>query len=241
MTTVMGRVRATVRLKSDTAGPPRVLETSWAADRSFPRLAGVGVPFEVETSDGQIYRVDPFEALVALPVRARTSRDGGAREEAWIEAHDELKIEGELEPAGRARLPPALRARRIEQAGPPALHRLPPRALGRGESEPIASEPIAPEPPAPEPIAAEPIGAEPPAAAGATPVSVEPEASVAPPSDASVAAPPAEPPSEVAARSLEEAPPAATEAATPPEAATLAPRRPKKKRPDSSGTPTPIQ
>jgi hypothetical protein len=78
-TTVTGRVRATLRLKAGGAAGVQVVATSWASDRSFPRTTGAAVPFELETGDGTIYRVDPFEALVALPVRqTRESWSGPA-------------------------------------------------------------------------------------------------------------------------------------------------------------------
>ena len=37
LTTVTGRVRGTVRLKASEHAGPRVLQTSWASDRAFPR------------------------------------------------------------------------------------------------------------------------------------------------------------------------------------------------------------
>ncbi|HVR01483.1 MAG TPA: hypothetical protein VMT47_05095 [Polyangia bacterium] len=197
-TTVTGRVRATLRLKAGGADGAHVVATSWASDRSFPRTTGAAVPFELETGDGTIYRVDPFEALVALPVRQRNLRAGVRHEAAWIAVADEITVEGELERAGRARAP-ALRARRIaltNTEGAGALHRLPPRTLQRGDSEKIeAPAPLAPPPVAT--VAAAPVGGELPA-------------------------------------------PVADEASSSNDA-TDGPRRPKKKRPDSSGTPTPVQ
>ena len=106
LTTVTGRVRGTVRLKADGAGA-RVVTTSWASDRPFPRTSGVAVAFELEGGDGAVYRVDPFEALVALPVRERDVRAGVRHEAAWIVIEDEITVEGELDAGG------ALRARRI--------------------------------------------------------------------------------------------------------------------------------
>jgi hypothetical protein len=191
-TTVTGRVRGTVRLKTQAAGAAdadgaRVVATSWASDRSFPRTAGAAVAFELEAGDGAVYRVDPFEALVALPVRETAVRAGVRHEAAWIAVADEITVEGELERAGRGRAPPALRARRIAMAagdlGAP-LHRVPPRALQRAESERIEAAPA----PAVTTVVNVPVG--------------EPAQEAAP--------------------------------------ADQAPRRPKKKRPDSSGTPTPV-
>jgi hypothetical protein len=197
-TTVTGRVRATLRLKAGGADGAHVVATSWASDRSFPRTTGAAVPFELEAGDGTIYRVDPFEALVALPVRQTNLRAGVRHEAAWSAVADEITVEGELERAGRARAP-ALRARRIAvttNEGAGALHRLPPRALQRGESEKIE----APAPPlAPPPVAA------------------------------------------VATLAAADEPPAPGADETSSNDAPDAPRRPKKKRPDSSGTPTPIQ
>jgi hypothetical protein len=198
-TTVTGRVRATLRLKAGGADGAQVVATSWASDRSFPRTTGAAVPFELEAGDGTIYRVDPFEALVALPVRQRNLRAGVRYEAGWIAVADEITVEGELERAGRARAP-ALRARRIAATtneGAGALHRLPPRTLERGESEKIE----APAPPlAPPPVAT--VTTAP--ASGELPAPVADETSSS--NDASDG-----------------------------------PRRPKKKRPDSSGTPTPVQ
>jgi hypothetical protein len=197
-TTVTGRVRATLRLKAGGADGVQVVATSWASDRSFPRTTGAAVPFELETGDGTIYRVDPFEALVALPVRQTSLRAGVRHEVAWIAVSDEITVEGELERAGRARAP-ALRARRISvtaNEGAGALHRLPPRTLQRGESEKIDA-------PAP-PLAAPPV---------ATVATVP-----------AVGELPAPDPDETSSNG-------ATDGA----------RRPKKKRPDSSGTPTPVQ
>jgi hypothetical protein len=182
LTTVTGRVRGTVRLKeSEHAGPgARVVATSWASDRVFPRTLGAAVAFELEAGDGAVYRVDPFEALVALPVRETAVRAGVRHEAAWISVSDEITVEGELA-AARGRTPAALRARRIAMAGAAtngaSLHRVPPRGLHRAESEPIE---------------------------------------VARAATTDVSDPQAEPASEAAAR------------------------KPKKKRPDSSGTPSPI-
>jgi hypothetical protein len=166
-TLVTGRVRATVRLKSSGDGPARVVMSSWSSDRPFPRTVGVGVPFEIETADGAIYRVDPFEALVSLPVRHTAEHAEARHEEAWIAAADEIAVEGELERAGRTRLPPTLHARRIASIaskGAAALHRLPPRTLQRGESEKLeAPPPLAAA--TPPPVAA----ATPPPVAAATP------------------------------------------------------------------------
>jgi hypothetical protein len=136
LTTITGRVRGTVRLKAD--GAARVVATSWASDRAFPRTAGAAVAFELEAGDGAVYRVDPFEALVALPVRETAVHAGVRHEAAWIAVADEITVEGELERGGR-RTPPALRARRIAMAGDGGapLHRVPPRALQRAESERI--------------------------------------------------------------------------------------------------------
>src|SRR5450432_1929414 len=136
-TTVTGRVRGTLRLKGGAGA--HVVATSWASDRAFPRTTGEAVPFELEAGDGAVYRVDPFEAVVALPIRRTEVRDGVRHEEAWIAVADEVTVEGELERGARGRLPPALRARRIATAanGVVAMHRLPPRALVRGESEKI--------------------------------------------------------------------------------------------------------
>jgi len=208
MTTVMGRVRATVRLKSDGGEAPRVLETSWATDRPFPRTSGVAVAFELEASDGQIYRVEPFEALVALPVRATQAHDGVRREQAWIAAHDEITVDGEVEHAVRASLP-VLRARRIVMAGTTTPHLLPPRTLQRGESEKVD-----------EVAAAAPVFEG--ASAAATDVA---------PDVATEAAKTA------AAGEGVTGPAVGPDSGAPP----LPPRRPKKKRPDSSGTPPPVQ
>jgi hypothetical protein len=128
-------VRPTVRLKAE-GDATRVVASTWASDRAFPRTEGSGVVFELETGDGAVYRVEPFDALVTLPVRATVVEGGVRREEAWIAADDEITVEGELERGGRAR-PPALRARRIVMNGAAAAHRLPPRTLRRGEQEKI--------------------------------------------------------------------------------------------------------
>ncbi|HTA17815.1 MAG TPA: hypothetical protein VK989_00900 [Polyangia bacterium] len=193
-TTVTGRVRATVRLKNGDGGDAQVVAVSWASDRMFPRTRGVGVAFELETSDGVVLRVEPFEALVTLPVRQSVVRDGVRREDAWIASEDELTIEGELDAAGAA---PTIDARRISLDGRDAMARmrLPPGALARGEAEEIARDtpPIDPAPSAALEPSAAPAGVE----AAAEPAGDAPAPAVA--------------------------------------------RRPKKKRPDSSGTPTPIQ
>jgi hypothetical protein len=177
LTTVTGRVRGTVRLKAEAAGAAdgdgaRVVATSWASDRSFPRTAGAAVAFELEAGDGAVYRVDPFEALVALPVRETAVRAGVRHEAAWIAVADEITVEGELERAGRGRAPPALRARRIAMAagdGRAPLHRLPPRALQRAESERIETA-VAPTPaPAVTTVVNVPVGEPAPEAAQAEP------------------------------------------------------------------------
>ena len=115
LTTVTGRVRGTVRLKaSEDAGraraPDLVGERSRlpAHDRRRGRLRAGG-------GDGAVYRVDPFEALVALPVREIAVRAGVRHEAAWIAVADEITVEGELA-AARGRTPAALRARRIGMA-----------------------------------------------------------------------------------------------------------------------------
>ena len=217
-TTVTGRVRGTVRLKSADAAADaavsgaRVVATSWASDRTFPRTTGAAVAFELEAGDGAVYRVDPFEALVALPVRETAVRAGVRHEAAWIAVEDEITVEGELERAGRGRAPAALRARRIamSSSATPAgtgLHRVPPRALQRAESERIdaAATPA----PAVSTVVNVLAGNPPASEAGAT------EATTA---EATAGAP------------------------RQPEGASEAPaRRPKKKRPDSSGTPTPVE
>jgi hypothetical protein len=145
LTTVTGRVRATVRLP--TAGGPRVVEGSWASDRAFPRTRGAAVPFELETGDGAVYRVEPFAALVVLPVRGVDARDGVRREDSWIAAGDEITIEGEVERGGRGRGVPLLRARRIAAASPSAsgaVHRMPPGAVqaAQGERIEVAPPPV---------------------------------------------------------------------------------------------------
>jgi hypothetical protein len=215
-TTVTGRVRATVRLKDGGAGIACVIASSWASDRAFPRTHGTAVAFELQTGDGEVFRVDPFEALVTLPVRSRALREGVRHEEGWIANEDEITVEGELERAGRARQAPALRARRIAVGGTTTQHRLPPRSLRRGEYEklevvvaPVTILAVIPVPAeAPAPGAETPApGAESPALGADTPV------------------PGAVAPSDAAEASAEPA----------------AARRPKKKRPDSSGTPTPVQ
>jgi hypothetical protein len=144
LTTVTGRVRATSRLKTEGDGGARVVVTSWSSARAFPRTLGLAVPFDLEAADGTLTRVDPFEAVVVLPVRAQAVREGVRHEEAWIAAEDEITVEGELERAGRARQPPTLRARRIVGAGGARVHRLPPRTLQRGESEKLEAAPVTP-------------------------------------------------------------------------------------------------
>jgi hypothetical protein len=196
--TVTGRVRATVRLKDgDVGGGARVVTLSWASDRTFPRTQGAGVAFELETGDGAVLRVEPFDALVTLPVRQSARRDDVRREAAWIAIEDEITVEGELAAATAA---PTIYARRIVLAGRPQLW-LPPRALARGEAEEIAR------------------------AAPANDL----ETSLETPQETSLETS-ADPASEPAPE------PAGADAAPEPAVA----RRPKKKRPDSSGTPTPI-
>jgi hypothetical protein len=186
MITVNGRVRATVRLTANAVDGACVVASSWSSARVFPRTVACGVAFEVETAEGDLYAVDPFEALIVVPVRRRVVREDTRTEDAWIADGDELQVEGELQPArGRAR--PVLRARRLSTPASGATHLIPPRSLTRGESERLVAPPVADDGPSPPPEA------------------------------------------------LAEAP---AEAASEPE---QAPRRPKKKRPDSSGTPTPIQ
>src|SRR5450432_2349589 len=141
LTTVTGRVRATSRLKTEGDGGARVVVTSLSSARAFPRTSGLAVPFDLEAADGTLTRIDPFEAVVVLPVREQTVREGVRHEAAWIAAEDEITVEGELERAGRARQPPTLRARRIVGAGGASVHRLPPRTLQRGESEKIEAPP----------------------------------------------------------------------------------------------------
>jgi hypothetical protein len=148
MVTIHGRVRATVRLRDGQpgvgggGGAPCVLATSWASDRSFPRTVGVGVPFEIETAAGEVFRVDPFQAMVALPVRRR-ERDGGiSREYGWLAPADEITVDGELDPEDPASPPPALHARRIALPAPAVadVHRVPPRALRSGEADEVRGE-----------------------------------------------------------------------------------------------------
>jgi hypothetical protein len=190
LTTVTGRVGGALRLKAGGDAPARVVASSWASDRPFPRTRGAAVSFELEAGDGAVYRVDPFEALVALPVRATAVRDGVRREEAWIALADEIVVEGELERAGRA---PALRARRITvpRQGA-AVHRLPPRALERAEAERIPAAPAAPEPaagaPAGERAASEP--SEPAPAAPRRPKKRRPDPNGTPPPAAPNGTPP---------------------------------------------------
>ena len=152
MSIVSGRVRPTVRLRQDQVDAVCVLATSWSSERTFPRTVGVGVPFEIETAGGEILRVDPFDAVVALPVRRYERSDGVSREYAWIGPDDEVTVEGDLDAAGEAsaaRLPPALHATRIAAALTGcARHHIPPRALRAGEIETHAagstSQPAAP-------------------------------------------------------------------------------------------------
>ncbi|HVZ72085.1 MAG TPA: hypothetical protein VHJ20_06890 [Polyangia bacterium] len=137
MITVNGRVRATVRLKHDDLegiDVPCVVESSWSSARAFPRTTGSGVPFEIETSDGDVYVVDPFEALLVLGVRWRDARDGARTEAAWISPGDSVEIEGDVQ---RGRTHPTLRARRISTGGAAQTHRVPPRSLARGLAEKV--------------------------------------------------------------------------------------------------------
>jgi hypothetical protein len=146
LTTVTGRVRGTVRLKEGAPGTAGacVVATSWASDRAFPRTLGAAVAFELEAGDGAVYRVDPFEAFVALPVRETAVRAGVRHEAGWISVADEITVEGEVA-AARGRAPAALRARRIAMASTEtngaSLHRVPPRALQRAEGERIEAAP----------------------------------------------------------------------------------------------------
>jgi hypothetical protein len=121
--TITGRVRGTVRLKESDGASARVVATSWASDRAFPRTSGAAVAFELEAGDGAVYRVDPFEALVALPVRETAVREGVRHEAAWIAVADEITVEGELDRTGRGRGPAARPAHRPggrdgERSGP---------------------------------------------------------------------------------------------------------------------------
>jgi hypothetical protein len=155
MTTVIGRVRATVRLAPDGVatgdGAACVVRSAWSPVGAFPRTAGTGVAFELETADGQLVRVEPFEALVAVPVRARRDEGGAPRELGWIAVGDEVTVEGVVE--GGA--PTRLRATRIAlvDAGARTLHRLPPRALVPGEADARGARGAGapPTPPAPAP------------------------------------------------------------------------------------------
>jgi hypothetical protein len=156
MTTVTGRVRPTVRLRQTDVDAACVLATSWSSDRPFPRTAGVGLPFEIETATGEVFRVDPFNALVALPVRRRERAGGVRREYSWVAPADEVVVEGEIDRDGPSRLPPALHACRIDLRAPDgaAHHRVPPRALVPGEADDgsvSAAPPPNGEPPHPPP------------------------------------------------------------------------------------------
>lgn len=140
MTTVSGRVRPTVRLRQDDVDAACVLATSWASDRPFPRTVGVGVAFEIETASGEIFRIDPRAAVIALPVRRRERKNGVSREYAWVALDDEITVEGELDHGGRSRRPPALHATRIALAAPgvdvqSGRHHIPPRALIQGQAD----------------------------------------------------------------------------------------------------------
>jgi len=144
MAVVTGRVRPTVRLRQDEVAAACVLATSWSSERSFPRTVGFGVAFEIETAAGQVLRIDPFDAVVALPVRHYERKDGVSREYAWIGPDDEVTVEGDLEVGhrGRARQPPGLRATRIAIAlAGCARHHVPPRALRPGQTEKVAAAP----------------------------------------------------------------------------------------------------
>ncbi len=198
MITVHGRVRATVRLTANGVDGACVVASSWSSARVFPRTLAAGVTFELETAEGELYTIDPFEAVVVLPVRRRVVVEDTRTEDAWIADGDEVEIEGELQPArGPAR--PVLLARRLSTPAGGTTHLIPPRSVTRGESERI-------------------------------------EAPVA-------AAPAALPPVVETPTSAPDEPAVITEAAESPASSESeqAPRRPKKKRPDSSGTPTPIQ
>jgi hypothetical protein len=137
MSTVTGRVRPTVRLRQDEVDAPCVLATSWSSERQFPRTVGVGVPFEIETSAGEVFRVDPFDAVVALPVRRHDRTAGVLREYAWVAPDDEVTIEGDIDRDGPSRLPPALHATRIAvvTTATGGRHHIPPRALRAGEAD----------------------------------------------------------------------------------------------------------
>ena len=136
MSVVSGRVRGTVQLRQDEVGAACVLATSWSSERAFPRTVGVGVTFEIETDGGQILRVDPFDAVVALPVRRYDRRVGVSREYAWIGPDDEVTVEGDFvagdpDPSQ----PPCLRATRIAAAAAGcARHHVPPRSLRTGQA-----------------------------------------------------------------------------------------------------------
>jgi hypothetical protein len=170
MITVNGRVRATVRLLAEGVDASCVVASSWSSARTFPRTKAAGIAFEIETTEGETYAVDPFEALVILSVRRR-STDGDARtEHAWLGHGEAVEIEGDLRP-GRGAAKPTLRARRIS-ATPAAAgsHRIPPRSLSRGQAEKVEPPRAAPEAsPAPE---AMPESM--PAAAAAAPTAAEP-------------------------------------------------------------------
>jgi hypothetical protein len=217
MITVNGRVRATVRLKADTApegaGATCVVASTWASNRPFPRTAATGVAFELETADGEIYGVDPFEALLALPVRRRET-DGDTRAEAaWIGHGDEVTVEGDLRRGGRGAPKQIVHALRLATLAATSVHRVPPRALSRGEAEKVE---------VPREVAA---------TATATPTATVAAATTPAATETAVTDEPAT---------------TAGDASTSPSASspgTEGPTRkpPKKKRPDSSGTPTPIQ
>jgi hypothetical protein len=151
MTTVTGRVRPTVRLRQTEVDAACVLATSWSSDRPFPRTAGIGLHFEIETATGEVFRVDPFDALVALPVRRREHAGGVRREYGWVAPADEVVVEGEIDRDGPSRLPPALHACRIDLRAPDstAHHRVPPRALVPGEADDGSAPPPPPAAPAP--------------------------------------------------------------------------------------------
>ncbi|MDB4983634.1 MAG: hypothetical protein JWM82_4386, partial [Myxococcales bacterium] len=136
MITVHGRVRATVRLTANGLDGACVVESSWSSARVFPRTLASGVTFEVETAEGELYAVDPFEAVIVLPVRRRVVIDDTRTEDAWIADGDEVQLEGELQPArGRGRS--VLRARRLSTSAGGTTHLIPPRSLTRGQSEAV--------------------------------------------------------------------------------------------------------
>jgi hypothetical protein len=155
MITVNGRVRATVRLTANGVDGACVVASSWSSARVFPRTLASGVAFGLETAEGELYSVDPFEALVVVPVRRRVAHEDVRTEDGWIADGDEVQVEGELQPA-RGRAHPILRARRLSAPASGGTHRIPPRTLTRGESErivapPIAATPVAADVPAPPP------------------------------------------------------------------------------------------